>query len=64
MDSFEQFARAGLELAGLEVDDVDLAVMRAADATYGPALHALDTADLSGIRTEPDMNPGRPPSDW
>ena len=64
MDSFEQFARAGLELAGLEVDDVDLAVMRAADATYGPALRALDAADLSGVRTEPDMNPGRPPSDW
>ena len=64
MDSFEQFARAGLELAGLEVDDVDLAVMRAADATYGPALRALDATDLSGIRTEPDMNPGRPPSDW
>src|SRR3954468_5099020 len=30
MDSFEQFARAGVELAGLEMDDVDLKVMRAA----------------------------------
>ena len=64
MDSFEQFARAGVELAGLEIDDVDLAVMRAAHASYGPALRALDAADLSEIRTEPDMNPGRPPSSW
>ena len=64
MDPFEQFARAGVELAGLEIDDIDLAVMRAADASYGPAIQALDAADLSQIRTEPDMNPGRPPSSW
>jgi hypothetical protein len=64
MSSFEDFARAGIEQAGLEVDDVDLSVMRAAHAAYGPALRALDDADLHSIRTEPDMNPGRPPSDW
>lgn len=62
MDSFEQFARAGVELAGLEMDDIDLAVMRAADDAYGPALRALDAADLSEVRTEPDLDPGRPPS--
>ena len=64
MASFEDFARAGVELAGLEVDEVDLAVMRAAHASYGPALRALDAADLAGVRTEPDLDPGRPPSDW
>jgi hypothetical protein len=64
MASFEDFARAGIEQAGLEVDDVDLAVMRAAHAVYGPSLQALDAADLDAIRTEPDMDPGRPPSDW
>jgi hypothetical protein len=64
MDSFEQFARAGVELAGIEIDDIDLAVMRAADASYGPALRALDAADLSEVRTEPDLDPGRPPSSW
>ena len=64
MDSFDQFAQGGVELAGLDFDDVDLAVMRAAQAAYGPALAALDAADLTGIRTEPDLNPGRPPSDW
>jgi hypothetical protein len=63
MGSFEQFARAGAALAGLEVDDTDLAVMRAADATYGPALGALDAADLAGVQTEPDLDPARAPSD-
>ena len=63
MDSFEQFARAGLELAGVEMDEIDLAVMRAADAVYGPELRALDAADLSVVETEPDLDPGRAPSD-
>jgi hypothetical protein len=64
MDSFDQFAQAGVELAGLEFDDVDLAVMRAANAVYAPAMAALDAADLAHVRTEPDLDPGRPPSDW
>lgn len=64
MDSFEQFAQGGVELAGLDFDDVDLAVMRAAHDVYGPALAALDAADLADIRTEPDLDPGRPPSSW
>jgi hypothetical protein len=64
MDPFEQFARAGMEQAGLEIDDVDIAVMRAAHAAYGPALRALDAADLHSIRNEPELDPGRPPSDW
>ena len=63
MDSFEQFARAGVELAGLDMDEIDLAVMRAADAAYGPALRALDAADLSHVKTEPDLDPARAPSD-
>ena len=63
MDSFEQFARAGVELAGLEMDEIDVAVMRAADAAYGPALRALDAADLSNVQTEPDLDPARAPSD-
>jgi hypothetical protein len=64
MDPFEDFARAGMEQAGLEIDDVDLAVMRAAHAAYGPALRALDAADVHSIRSEPDLDPGLPPSDW
>ncbi|MEA2479811.1 MAG: hypothetical protein QOJ07_1733 [Thermoleophilaceae bacterium] len=62
MDAFEQYVRAGLELAGLELDDIDLAVIRAADAVYGPGMRALETADLAGVWAEPDLDPGRPPT--
>ena len=62
-DPFEQFVRAGVALAGLEMDEIDLAVMRAADSAYGPGLRALDAADLSHVKTEPDLDPARAPSD-
>jgi hypothetical protein len=61
VDTLERYVRAGLELAGEEVDDVDLAVIRAADAAYGPGMRALDAADLSRVLPEPDLDPGRPP---
>ena len=61
MDALEQYVRAGLELAGDQVDDVDLAVIRAADAVYGPELAALDAADLSAVLPEPSLDPSRPP---
>ena len=63
MDTFEQHVRAGLELAGVEVDDTDLAVMRAADKVYGPKMRALAQADLAGLRVEPDLDPSRAPSE-
>ena len=62
MDALERYARGGLELAGYEVDDVDLAVIRAAYAAYGPDLAGLDAADLSHVWPEPDLDPSRPPS--
>jgi hypothetical protein len=61
VDAFERWVRAGLELAGEEVDEVDLAVMRAADGAYGPELRALGHADLSGVLPETDLDPARPP---
>ena len=61
MDALERYVRAGLELAGEEVDETDLAVIRAADAVYGPAMAALDAADLAHVMTEPDLDPSRPP---
>ena len=61
MDALERYVRAGLELAGEEVDDIDIAVIRAADAVYGPALAALDAADLSEVLPETDLDPSRPP---
>jgi hypothetical protein len=61
MDALEQYVRAGLELAGEQVSDVDLAVIRAADAVYGPAMRALDAADLTHVPPEPDLDPSRAP---
>lgn len=61
MDALEQYVRAGLELAGEPVDDTDLAVIRAADSVYGPAMRALDQADLSEVLPEPDLDPSRAP---
>ena len=61
MDTLEQYVRAGLALAGEEADDTDLAVIRAADSVYGPAMRALDEADLTHVAPEPDLDPSRPP---
>lgn len=61
VDALEQYVRSGLELAGEEVDDIDLAVIRAADAVYGPGMRALDEADLSDVLPEPDLDPARAP---
>jgi hypothetical protein len=62
VDAFERHARAGLELAGIDVDDVELAVMRAADRVYGPKMRALLEADLRQVHVEPDLDPSRPPA--
>ena len=61
MDAFEQHVRAGLALAGHEVDDTDVAVMRGADAVYGPGMRALATADLREVWEEPALDPSRAP---
>ena len=61
MDAFERYVRAGLELNGVPMDDVDLAVMRAADAVYGEGLRALAAADLRDVLPEIDLDPGRAP---
>jgi hypothetical protein len=61
MDAFEQYARAGMELAGMTVEDTDLAVMRAADAVYGPGFRALAAADLRDVVLEADLDPSRAP---
>ena len=61
MDALERYVRAGLELAGEDVDDTDIAVIRAADAVYGADLAALDAADLTTVLPETDLDPSRPP---
>jgi hypothetical protein len=62
VDAFEQHIRAGLELAGMELEESDLHVMRAADAVYGPKFKALAEADLRDVAVEPDLDPSRPPT--
>jgi hypothetical protein len=61
VDAFERYVRAGLELNGVPVDEVDLAVMRAADAVYGPPIRALAAADLRDVLPENDLDPSRAP---
>jgi hypothetical protein len=61
VDALERYVRAGLELAGEEVDDTDIAVIRAADAAYGAPLAALDAADLFDVLPEPALDPSKPP---
>lgn len=61
MDALERHARGGLELAGEELSDVDLAVIRAAWNAYGGELRALADADLAAVLPEPDLDPSRPP---
>jgi hypothetical protein len=62
VDAFEQYVRAGLELAGMTADETDLAVMRAADAVYGPGFRALEQADLREVQIETDLDPSRAPT--
>ena len=61
MDSFELYVRNGLELRGIDVDDREIAVMRAADAVYGPAIRSLMEADLGSAAPEIPLDPGSPP---
>ena len=62
-DQFEAFVRAGLAQYGLEADEIELAVMRAAEAAYGPERDALMAADLSDVPPEIGMDPSRAPTD-
>ena len=62
MDAFEQFVRAGLELAGDGVDDTDIAIMRVAEAVYGTQVRALLAEDLREVKPELDFDPSRGPT--
>lgn len=61
MDAFERFVRAGLERRDTPVDETDIAVMRAAEAVYGPGIRALLDADLGGAAPEIGLDPSAPP---
>jgi hypothetical protein len=61
-EQFESLVRLALGRYGIVVDDVDLAIMRAAEATYGPPRDAMLAADLSAIGPEHDLDPSRAPA--
>ena len=61
VDAFEQQVRAGLELAGVPVEDLDVQIMRLADAVYGPEIRALQAANLREVAPEPVLDPSRAP---
>ena len=60
-DPFESYVRTGLERLGFASDDIDIAVIRATDSIYGPQIDALLSADLTGVRGEPEIDLSRPP---
>ncbi len=47
---------------GVEVDEVDKAVIGAAWATFRPDIRALLEADLDGVEPEAGFDPSRPPT--
>jgi hypothetical protein len=62
MDAFEQFVRAGMELAGEDLDETDIAIMRVADDIYGSQVRSLLAEDLRHVKPELDFDPSRAPS--
>ena len=60
---FQEYARVALAQRGIEVDEVDLAVISVAEGVYGPERDALLAADLSHVPYEHDFDPSRAPSD-
>jgi hypothetical protein len=60
-DQFDEFVRTALARFGVEADELDLEVMRAAERVYGPPRNALLSADLSEVEPENRLDPSRAP---
>jgi hypothetical protein len=58
---FDAFVPAGLASLGIEADEVELAVARAAHELYWPAIAAFLEVDLSGVEAEPRADLSRAP---
>jgi hypothetical protein len=63
LSAFDDWARAGLELNGMGLEEGELDILRVVHEAYRPALAALDAADLSTWLPEPALDPSRPPAD-
>jgi hypothetical protein len=60
-DRAEQFIPAGLASLGIEADEVDLAVMNAAHATFWPSIRDLLELELGALEPERDQDLSRAP---
>ena len=58
----ERFVRAGLELLQLAADDVEIAVIEAADRLYRPVIDSLLEAELDGVDPEPGADMSQAPA--
>jgi hypothetical protein len=58
---FEAFVPAGLATLGIEADEVELAVMRAAHELYWPAIVGLLEVDFSSVEPELAADMSRAP---
>jgi hypothetical protein len=54
-DRADDFIPAGLASLGIEADEVDMAVMRAAHQMFWPGILGLISMDLGGVT--PERNP-------
>jgi hypothetical protein len=59
--SFDDFVPSGLASLGIELDEVDLAVLRVAHGVWWPAIQELLSTDLSAVRPEPRPDLSRSP---
>lgn len=59
---FEAFVPNGLAMLGIEVDEIELAVIQATHELYWPPIVALYDVDLSGVEPEVVADMSRPPS--
>jgi hypothetical protein len=55
-DAIHRFLGGGLEVAGIEASDDEVAVMAGAHGLYSPLIEALLTAELDGIEPEPGID--------
>jgi hypothetical protein len=60
-DGLQSFLAGGFELAGIEADETELAVMAVAESIYRPHIEALLEADLDDVAPEPEIDLSQPP---
>jgi hypothetical protein len=61
MSDFDETVPAALTGMGVPFGEGDLQVLRVVEQAFGPAMRALDAADLAELPLEGDLDPGRPP---